>query len=285
MHLLLAQKGAIQEGEEAVDLGQTPGEIIFLSAADTELASLADAASSVEMTGLRLANWMQLSHPLSIDVYARETVAKAKLVVVRLLGGRRYWEYGVETLHSVARENGVQLAFLPGDDKPDPELMAASTVGPSDVERLWSYLLEGGAQNSAGFLAYCRHLTGEAAEAPLEAVPLLKAGLWHPDTGIADLNALRANWREDQPVAAVCFYRALVQSGSLQPIEALVRALEGEIARTIQTIRGISAARVHLVLPERRGLARDRTAPTASASWPTSSTCASRAPTSTTSTS
>ena len=226
MHLLLAQKGAIQEGEEAVDLGQTPGGIVFLSAADTELASLADAASAGEMTGLRLANWMQLSHPLSIDVYAREIVARAKLVVVRLLGGRRYWEYGVETLHSVARENGVQLAFLPGDDKPDPELVAASTIAPADVERLWGYLLEGGAQNSAGFLAYCRHLTGEEEEPPSEAVPLLKAGLWHPDTGIADLGALRANWRAGRPVAAICFYRALVQSGSLQPIEALVRALE-----------------------------------------------------------
>lgn len=36
MHLLLAQKGTISDGNEAVDLGQTPGEIVFLSAADTE---------------------------------------------------------------------------------------------------------------------------------------------------------------------------------------------------------------------------------------------------------
>ena len=44
----------------------------------------------------------------------------------------------------------------------------------------------------------------------------------------------------------------------------LVRALEGEIGRTIQTIRGISAARVHLVLPDHRGLAQNRDKPTAS---------------------
>jgi flagellar M-ring protein FliF len=44
----------------------------------------------------------------------------------------------------------------------------------------------------------------------------------------------------------------------------LVRALEGEIGRTIQTIRGISAARVHLMLPDHRGLARDKEKPTAS---------------------
>ena len=36
-----------------------------------------------------------------------------------------------------------------------------------------------------------------------------------------------------------------------------VRALEGEIARTIQTIQGIRAARVHLVMPERASFRRD----------------------------
>jgi flagellar M-ring protein FliF len=44
----------------------------------------------------------------------------------------------------------------------------------------------------------------------------------------------------------------------------LVRALEGEIARTLQAMRGVTAARVHLVLPGNRGLTRDRTKPTAS---------------------
>ena len=44
----------------------------------------------------------------------------------------------------------------------------------------------------------------------------------------------------------------------------LVRALEGEISRTIQTIRGVSAARVHLMLPGHRGLSREKEKPTAS---------------------
>lgn len=43
MHLLLAQKGTISDGEEAIDLGQSPGDILFLSAADTELAAIAAA--------------------------------------------------------------------------------------------------------------------------------------------------------------------------------------------------------------------------------------------------
>ena len=43
MHLLAAKPGTISDGGEAVDLGQTPGDIVVLSAADTELACLAAA--------------------------------------------------------------------------------------------------------------------------------------------------------------------------------------------------------------------------------------------------
>ena len=43
-----------------------------------------------------------------------------------------------------------------------------------------------------------------------------------------------------------------------------LRALEGELSRSIRTIRGVQAARVHLVLPERQLFARDRAEPSAS---------------------
>ncbi len=44
----------------------------------------------------------------------------------------------------------------------------------------------------------------------------------------------------------------------------LVRALEGELARTIQSIANISSARVHLVLPKRELFSRERQEPSAS---------------------
>lgn len=43
-----------------------------------------------------------------------------------------------------------------------------------------------------------------------------------------------------------------------------VRALEGEIARTIETIRGIRAARVHIVMPQQGDFRREQTPPSAS---------------------
>ena len=49
----------------------------------------------------------------------------------------------------------------------------------------------------------------------------------------------------------------------LQKVNRL-RALEGELARSVQTIEGIEAARVHLVLPEREAFSRSRPEPSAS---------------------
>ena len=48
MHLLAAQPGAIADGSEAVDLGQSPGDIVVLSAADSELACLAGALDAFD---------------------------------------------------------------------------------------------------------------------------------------------------------------------------------------------------------------------------------------------
>ena len=233
MHLLLAQKGSINESDEAIDLGQTPADIIFLSAADTELASLADAAKLMgkDAPDLRLANTMQLSHPMSIDVYARDIIAKAKLVVVRLLGGKAYWSYGVETLFATAAENDVKIVFLPGDDKPDPSLFETGNLAPEICNNLWAYLLEGGPKNSEYFLQYCKYLIGDRigdGDAPLAPAPLLKSGLWYPQKGICSLDEIKADWIENAPVIAINFYRALVQSGGLDPIEKLVEALKAK---------------------------------------------------------
>ena len=55
MHLLSAQAGEIQQEGEAIDLGQSPADILFLSAADTELAAFANAADAQQFDQLRLA--------------------------------------------------------------------------------------------------------------------------------------------------------------------------------------------------------------------------------------
>ena len=110
MHLLAAKPGEISDGTGAIDLGQTPGEIVILSSADTELACLAAAYAVLPepKPSLRLANLLQLQHHLSVDAYVEDVIAGAKLVIVRLLGGLRYWPYGIEELAATCRANRVR---------------------------------------------------------------------------------------------------------------------------------------------------------------------------------
>ncbi|HEY7688471.1 MAG TPA: cobaltochelatase subunit CobN, partial [Dongiaceae bacterium] len=229
MHLLAAKPGTISDGREAVDLGQTPGDIVFLSAADTELACLAQAQArrGDDAPALRLANLLFLSHNLSVDRYIESVVSHAKLVIVRLLGGVRYWPYGVEQLTQVCRDGGIPIAFLPGDDQPDPELTERSTVPAESIHRLWQYGVQGGIENSQNLLAYAATLIGRADEWREPAV-LLRAGLYWPGKDRPALDDLRAQWRADAPVAPLVFYRALAQSGDLAVIDALVEALQRE---------------------------------------------------------
>ncbi|MEH6718790.1 MAG: cobaltochelatase subunit CobN [Aurantimonas endophytica] len=178
MHLLLAQQGTIDDGGEAIDLGQSPADIVVLSAADTEIAGLAFAARRLGDAAppLRLANLLRLKHPMSVDVHVERTLRHAKLVVVRLLGGAAYWPYGLDALIANAQATGGQLVVLPGDDKPDPGLDRYCTVSPDIRDRLWAYLVEGGAANADNFLLSLRWLLA-SGDAPAEAQPLLKAGV------------------------------------------------------------------------------------------------------------
>ena len=226
MHLLQARPGAAVDETEAVDLGQTPGDVVFLSAADTELAGLAGARAGFGdgFPSLRLANLMQLAHPMSVDLYVDTVVAKAKLVVARVLGGAGYWPYGVEQLAETCRAASIPLALLPGDDQPDPELAALGTLPAQTAHRLWQYCVHGGPANARNLLAFAADLIGHVVEWR-EPAPLPRAGLYRPGLGACGFDDLVSGWTDGAPAAAIVFYRAHVQAANLAPIDALARAL------------------------------------------------------------
>ncbi len=219
MHLLKGQARGFSAGAEPVDLEQSPGDIVVLTAADTEISGLAAARRSLgeDFPSVRLANWMQLSHPYSVDLYSETALAHAKLVVVRLLGGASYWRYGLDEAVRIARAYGTKLIVLPGDATWDAALASESTVAEEAARLLWSYLVEGGSENLANGLRFCAHLTGYGEE-PNPATPLPSAGL-HT---CADPTRERATQS-----AAIVFYRALVQAGQTEPVDALCAALSG----------------------------------------------------------
>jgi cobaltochelatase CobN len=230
MHLLAAQPGTIADGAAAVDLAQSPAEIVILSAADSEIACLAVAQRQLvramsDWPSLRLANLMRLGHNYSIDLYAEQIIAPARLVIARILGGRGYWAYGVDRLAALCRERSIQLALLPGDERPDPELTSSGTVPDEVAQRLSRYLAEGGPGNAEHCLRYAAGLIGRGETAWREPAPLLRAGLYWRGQAMPNLATIRGEWHDGAPTAAILFYRALVQSANTAPIDALMAAL------------------------------------------------------------
>ncbi|MBV9551903.1 MAG: cobaltochelatase subunit CobN, partial [Alphaproteobacteria bacterium] len=262
MHLLATEPGVIADGSAALDLGQTPGDIVVLASADTEIALLAAAqarrrAGDANGPSLRLAPIGRLGHHLSVDLYM-DVAAKARLVVARVLGGSGYWRYGIERLAETCRVHATPLALLPGDDKPDAELAERSTVPAEAWRRLWRYLREGGPVNADNFLRYAASLAAphpdprpargareaaaatrrEGEEPPTrehwaEPAPLLRSGLYWPGQATPSLSDIAAAWKGDAGVVPIVFYRALVQSGNTAPVDALVEALA---ARRLQPL-------------------------------------------------
>jgi len=231
MHLLAARPGVVDDGAAAVDLGQTPGDIVILTAADTEISALAAARARIAAAdpaapSVRVASLLRLGHNYSVDLYAETVAAHARLVVGRLLGGRGYWPYGVERLTALCRRRGIPLAWLPGDDQPDAELADLSTLPAGAAHRLWQYCVHGGPDNAENFLRYAATLTGRPGEWR-EPAPLPRAGLYWPGCAVRRLEDLP--WwpdRSRRPVAALLFYRALVQAAETAPVDSLVQALD-----------------------------------------------------------
>ena len=226
MHLLAAQSGVVADGSEPIDPAQTPADIVFLSAADTELAALAAAASKLRLgpDALRLAQLSWLSHPFATDLYIDKTASRSRLVVVRALGGLSYWSYCLEQFAGRLPASGVQLAALPGDDKPDEELFGLSTVSQENWEQLLGFCVEGGPDNAAGFLGLCRHIL-DGEERPLPPRPLLRAGLYWPGLISPGVAEIRQQWSAEGAVCAIVFYRALLQSGNTEPVDSLINGL------------------------------------------------------------
>jgi cobaltochelatase CobN len=230
MHLLALQPGQIVEGDEAVDLGQTPGDIVVLSAADSDLSCLSRAAAGLGQgaPSVRLANLLRLAHPLSVDVYVDQIVAQARIVCVRLLGGRSYWPYGLDEFSRVCRSRGIAFAALLSDDADDPDSAALSTLGEVPRRRLLAYLLDGGVDNARNLLLYASDLIGKRSGDWAEPSPMPDAGLYLPGARQADLAAVKRSWRDGRPTAALIFYRHMVASGATAAIDAVIGALADE---------------------------------------------------------
>lgn len=235
MHLIATIPGGWNPSDDGVFyIQQKPGDILFLSAADTDLYTFnkvyADLyALDSTIPSLRLANLTYFKQELTIDTYIEEVVSKAKIVVLKLLGGTAYFSYLCEAISDYAEENDIKVIFLPGDDKPDLELMNKSTIPLIEVDSIWKYLTAGGKGNTKEALKKIMNI-GTATNFKVDSImDTPDLFLFHPSVG-----RLTTKFdKSDKPVAIIFGYRSYYLADNLDPILTLTKTLESEGVQAI----------------------------------------------------
>jgi cobaltochelatase CobN len=173
--------------------------ILLLSTSDTDLLSARAGGA-----GYRLGNPARLGVddlPGLLD--------GVDLVVVRLLGGRRAWEEGLDALLAGPRP----VVVLGGEQAPDAELMELSTVPGGVVAEAHAYLAHGGRDNLAQlahFLSDTILLTGHGFAPPA------------PTTVWGRLERTNTTG----PAVGVLYYRAHHMAGNTAFVDALCDAID-----------------------------------------------------------
>ena len=227
MHRLAAIAGGWEAGtapEGVIFIEQTPAPLVILTAADTDIQLFAQVSRQTDVQPLRLASLLQLQQQLTIDTYAETVLSQAQGILIRLLGGRGYWSYGLEVVRETVERSGGVLVVVPGDDRPDLDLMSHSTVPLKTVEQMWRYFTEGGVENYARAVRALGMLSTLGPETVIEsAQPVPKVGLysWSSRRSASGTGKLSQRGK-----AGVLFYRAHYLAGNTDAIDALCEALE-----------------------------------------------------------
>ena len=230
MHLLSTRPGGHVEdgGQGVVRVEQTPGDIVILSAADTTLALLADAAAQLpaDFPTVRLVNLMFLRQPASVDMYVDDVLRHARVVVIDHLGSLSDWAYIVEQAVSLAQTRGQWLALFSGDFGEDLQLLLRSSAPHDDCRHLWRCLREGGRENGQRFFSLIGHAVFGLGERPTPPQPLPPAVRYQAD-------GAPLPWRDGAPTALLVFYRAHWQAGNTAVFDDQLAALS---ARGLNTL-------------------------------------------------
>ena len=233
-----------QSTDNIVFVDQEPAPIVIITAADTDIQTLAAATAQLsdEFPQIRVVNLLQLQQQIVIDTYAEEVLSKAKVIIVRLIGGQSYWSYGLEVVKETALNTGAILIVLPGDERPDPNLTSHSTTSLTLVNQAWQYFIEAGVanyQNLLKFIAteFLGFETEYQASQPVPRIGIYEVVSSKSSVSVLELDPpqppLRKGGEEnsssfvrtDQGLVAILFYRAHYLSGNTAAIASLCEAL------------------------------------------------------------
>ncbi|KUI22404.1 cobaltochelatase subunit CobN [Mycobacterium sp. GA-2829] len=182
--------------------------VLLLSTSDTDLIT-------ARASGARY-RWANPSRLVTGEL--AELLDAADVVVVRILGGYRAWEDGIDA----ATSGGKPVVVVSGEQSPDAELMRHSTVPQGAALQAHVYLAQGGVENLRqlhAFLCDTLLMTGFGFAPPAAT----------PTWGVLERQAPTT----DGPTVAVLYYRAQQLAGNTAYVEALCDAIEARGGRPL----------------------------------------------------
>ncbi|BAY27701.1 cobaltochelatase subunit CobN [Calothrix sp. NIES-2100] len=258
MHRVSATPGGWNQSEDLIFIEQTPAPFVFITAADTDIQTLAAAVPKLPaiFPALRVANLLQLQQQISIDTYCEQVLEFAQVIIIRLLGGRSYWTYGLEVVQEIVQRNNINLIVMPGDDAFDPLLISQSNVPLDIVNQVWQYFNQGGVENFVNALKFIADTCLSTSFAPPSPQLVPRMGLYEWGMGngekggrgqggqggqgeknnypcpmpnaqcpMPNAQCPMPNAQCPMPKVGILFYRAHHLSGNTKVIDALCQSL------------------------------------------------------------
>jgi len=179
--------------------------VLLLSTSDTDLI-----AARATGAPYRWANPSRL-----VDGELAELLDGVQVVVVRILGGYRAWETGIDQVVAA----GLPAVVISGEQAPDADLMSHSTVPAGVALEAHVYFAQGGVENLANlysFLSDTLLMTGFGFARPVTT----------PTWGVLDRPAGRSVATGGGPRIAVLYYRAQHLAGNYEYVGALCEAIK-----------------------------------------------------------
>ncbi|ANW67848.1 cobaltochelatase subunit CobN [Mycobacterium sp. djl-10] len=182
--------------------------VLLLSTSDTDLITARASGA-----GFR---WANPSRVPEADL--PELLDGADLVIVRILGGYRAWQDGIDSVLA----SGLPTVVISGEQAPDADLMERSTVPAGIALQTHAYLAQGGTENLANLYAF------------LADTVLMTGFGFNPPVGVPEWGRLeRPDSVNAGPTIAVLYYRAQHLAGNTSYIAALCDAIDAAGARPL----------------------------------------------------
>jgi cobaltochelatase CobN len=196
----------------------------FITTADTEILAAATAVERLpgDFPEVRCAN----PAGAPAEALVNDVLDGARVVLCRILGGRRGWPDGFDVLRERCGERGIALLALGGEAQPDAEMTGLSLAPAGAVAQAGEYLRHGDVENVEQllrFLADTFLLEGHGFDPPHDVPDL---GVYLPGVGDVELDEVLARHDADRPTVGFCFYRSHRLTGNTAFVDAICAAIE-----------------------------------------------------------